>query len=180
MAAAAADRGPAAGCCGPGRLQPADHRGQVRCKADFRARWVLLYFGFTHCPDICPDELEKLVQVVRQLRRRPRPPPVQPLFITVDPERTPWPPWPGGYVQDFHPRLLGLTGSTEQIAQVSRSYRVYYSAGPKDEDQDYIVDHSIAIYLASAPTASSPTTTAGAGRPSRSQTACGATWLLSP
>ena len=133
---------------GQGDFSLLDHRGQVRCKADFRGQWVLIYFGFTHCPDICPDELEKLVQVVRQLEAEPGLPPVQPLFITVDPERDDVAAM-ARYVQDFHPRLLGLTGSAEQIAQVSRSYRVYYSAGPKDEDQDYIVDHSIAIYLLS-------------------------------
>ncbi|OWK03650.1 SCO2 [Cervus elaphus hippelaphus] len=133
---------------GQGDFSLLDHRGQVRCKADFRGQWVLLYFGFTHCPDICPDELEKLVRVVRQLEAEPGLPPVQPLFITVDPERDTVAAM-ARYVQDFHPRLLGLTGSEEQIAQVSRSYRVYYSAGPKDEDQDYIVDHSVAIYLLS-------------------------------
>ncbi|XP_066866640.1 protein SCO2 homolog, mitochondrial [Kogia breviceps] len=131
---------------GQGDFSLRDHRGQARCKADFRGQWVLMYFGFTHCPDICPEELEKLVQVVRQLEAEPGLPPVQPLFITVDPERDDVAAM-AHYVQDFHPRLLGLTGSAEQVAQVSRSYRVYYSAGPKDEDQDYIVDHSIAIYL---------------------------------
>ncbi|EPY89752.1 protein SCO2, mitochondrial-like isoform 2-like protein [Camelus ferus] len=133
---------------GQGDFSLLDHWGQARCKADFRGQWVLMYFGFTHCPDICPDELEKLVQVVRQLETEPGLPPVQPLFITVDPERDDVAAM-ARYVQDFHPRLLGLTGSAEQIAEVSRSYRVYYSAGPKDEDQDYIVDHSIAIYLLS-------------------------------
>lgn len=133
---------------GQGDFSLLDHRGQARCKADFRGQWVLMYFGFTHCPDICPDELEKLVQVVRQLEAEPGLPPVQPVFITVDPERDTVAAM-ARYVQDFHPRLLGLTGSAEQVAQVSRSYRVYYSAGPKDEDQDYIVDHSIAIYLLS-------------------------------
>ncbi|XP_037701400.1 protein SCO2 homolog, mitochondrial [Choloepus didactylus] len=131
---------------GQGDFTLLDHRGQARCKADFRGHWVLMYFGFTHCPDICPDELEKLVQVVRQLEAEPGLPPVQPVFVTVDPERDD-PAAMARYVQDFHPRLLGLTGSAEQVAQASRSYRVYYSAGPKDEDQDYIVDHSIAIYL---------------------------------
>ncbi|XP_054399886.2 uncharacterized protein LOC100443853 isoform X2 [Pongo abelii] len=131
---------------GQGDFHLLDHRGQARCKADFRGQWVLMYFGFTHCPDICPDELEKLVQVVRQLEAEPGLPPVQPVFVTVDPERDDVEAM-ARYVQDFHPRLLGLTGSTEQVAQASHSYRVYYSAGPKDEDQDYIVDHSIAIYL---------------------------------
>lgn len=131
---------------GQGDFSLLDHRGQARCKADFRGQWVLMYFGFTHCPDICPDELEKLVQVVRQLEAKPGLPPVQPVFITVDPARDDVAAM-ARYVQDFHPRLLGLTGSAEQVDQVSRSYRVYYSAGPKDEDQDYIVDHSIAIYL---------------------------------
>ncbi|XP_066110736.1 protein SCO2 homolog, mitochondrial isoform X1 [Saccopteryx bilineata] len=133
---------------GQGDFSLLDHHGQARCKADFQGQWVLMYFGFTHCPDICPDELEKLVQVVRQLEAEPGLPPVQPIFITVDPERDDVTAM-ARYVQDFHPRLLGLTGSAEQVAQVSRSYRVYYSAGPKDEDQDYIVDHSIAIYLLS-------------------------------
>ncbi|XP_036904663.1 protein SCO2 homolog, mitochondrial isoform X2 [Sturnira hondurensis] len=133
---------------GQGDFSLLDHRGQARCKADFRGQWVLMYFGFTHCPDICPDELEKLVRVVQQLEAEPGLPPVQPIFITVDPERDNVAAM-ARYVQDFHPRLLGLTGSSEQVAQVSRSFRVYYSAGPKDEDQDYIVDHSIAIYLLS-------------------------------
>lgn len=131
---------------GQGDFSLLDHRGQACCKADFRGQWVLMYFGFTHCPDICPDELEKLVQVVRKLEAEPGLPQVQPVFITVDPERDDVAAM-ARYVQDFHPRLLGLTGSPEQVAQVSRSYRVYYSAGPKDEDQDYIVDHSTAIYL---------------------------------
>lgn len=131
---------------GQGDFSLLDHWGRPRCKADFRGQWVLLYFGFTHCPDICPDELEKLVWAVRQLEAESGLPPVQPVFITVDPERDDVAAM-ARYVQDFHPRLLGLTGSTEQVAQVSRSYRVYYSAGPKDEDQDYIVDHSVAIYL---------------------------------
>ncbi|KAK2494420.1 hypothetical protein MC885_013990 [Smutsia gigantea] len=133
---------------GQGDFRLLDHQGKARCKADFRGQWVLMYFGFTHCPDICPDELEKLAQVVQQLEAEPGLPLVQPIFITVDPERDDVTAM-ARYVQDFHPRLLGLTGSAEQVAQATHSYRVYYSAGPKDEDQDYIVDHSIAIYLLS-------------------------------
>lgn len=72
---------------GQGDFSLLDHKGKPRCKADFRGQWVLMYFGFTHCPDICPDELEKLVQVVRKLEAEPDLPLVQPVFITVDPER---------------------------------------------------------------------------------------------
>lgn len=131
---------------GRGDFSLRDQHGRARRKADFRGQWVLLYFGFTHCPDICPDELQKLAQVVRRLEAEPGLPPVQPVFVTLDPERDDVPAM-ARYVRDFHPRLLGLTGSAEQVAEVSRSYRVYYSAGPPDDDGDYIVDHSIAIYL---------------------------------
>ncbi|KAJ8249608.1 hypothetical protein COCON_G00228240 [Conger conger] len=133
---------------GQGDFHLLDHTGRRRSKRDFRGRWVLLYFGFTHCPDICPEELEKLCGVVRELERDPALPPVQPLFVSVDPERDDVPAM-ARYVRDFHPRLLGLTGSPEEVREAGRAYRVYCSAGPKDEDGDYIVDHTVLIYLLS-------------------------------
>lgn len=131
---------------GQGNFSLLDHRGQRRSKKDFLGSWVLLYFGFTHCPDICPDELEKLSAVVAALERDATLPPVQPLFITVDPERDDVPAL-ARYVCDFHPRLVALTGTAEEVREAGRDYRVYASAGPRDEDGGYMVDHSILIYL---------------------------------
>ncbi|KAG7232439.1 hypothetical protein INR49_008859 [Caranx melampygus] len=133
---------------GRGNFSLLDHRGQRRTKQDFLGGWVLMYFGFTHCPDICPEELDKLSAVVSDLDRDASLPPVQPLFITVDPERDDVPAV-ARYVKDFHPRLIGLTGTSEEVKQAGRDYRVYASPGPKDEDGDYIVDHTILIYLIS-------------------------------
>lgn len=133
---------------GQGSFSLIDHHGRRRSKGDFLGQWVLLYFGFTHCPDICPDELAKLSTAVSALDQDAALPPVQPLFITVDPERDDVAAL-ARYVQDFHPRLIGLTGTPEEVQHAGRDYRVYASAGPKDEDGDYIVDHTILIYLVS-------------------------------
>uniref|UniRef100_A0A8C4TN24 Synthesis of cytochrome C oxidase 1 n=1 Tax=Erpetoichthys calabaricus TaxID=27687 RepID=A0A8C4TN24_ERPCA len=88
----------------------------------------MIYFGFTHCPDICPEEMEKMIEAVEEIDLML----VQwiPGFLLVHDNARP---------HVFSSKLIGLTGSSEQIEQVSRAYRVYYSQGPKDEDNDYIV-----------------------------------------
>jgi protein SCO1/2 len=127
---------------GPFRLT--DHTGRAVTEADFAGRFMLIYFGFTYCPDVCPTELGTMAAAIDELG--PQGDRVTPVLITVDPERD-TPAALADYVSRFHPRLVGLTGTAEQIAQVARSYRVYYSKVQRPDMTAYLMDHSSFIYL---------------------------------
>lgn len=121
-----------------------NHDGKSVTERDFLGNWKVLYFGFTHCPDICPDELQKLASAVDKIKEKAGIE-IVPVFISVDPERDTVE-QVREYVKEFHPKLIGLTGTSDEIRTVARAYRVYYMK-TAEEDADYLVDHSIVMYL---------------------------------
>jgi len=122
--------------------------GESVTDADFAQSYLLVSFGFTSCPDVCPTTLQSIGQAMDLLGDDGQG--LQPLFITLDPERD-TPQVVGDYAQAFHTRLIGLTGSVEQIADAAGAYRVYYAKVPNagDGESDYTIDHSAFIYLMS-------------------------------
>ncbi|QDZ19964.1 copper chaperone SCO1/SenC [Chloropicon primus] len=127
---------------GPWTLMGPD--GKAFESRSLEGEFSLLYFGFTFCPDICPDELEKIAESVDLLEKITKRK-IRPVFITIDPERDDTE-IVNEYVKEFHPRLLGLTGTKEQIKKITRLFRVYFSK-TSESDEDYLIDHSIISYL---------------------------------
>jgi protein SCO1/2 len=121
-----------------------DQNGAVRQDSDFRGKLMLVYFGYTYCPDICPTTLAAMSQALDRLG--PESDRVQPIFITVDPERD-TPAQMRLYASNFHPRLLALTGSADQVAVAEKAYRVYAKKVAEPGKMDYLMDHSSFIYL---------------------------------
>jgi protein SCO1/2 len=113
--------------------------------ADYRGKVVLLYFGYTWCPDICPTNLALFSQVLNELAAQELAQ-VQPIFVSVDPRRDTLERLQE-YTEYFHPQLLGITGSDEEVAQVAARYGVIYRAVNPDTDKNYAVDHSANTYI---------------------------------
>lgn len=128
---------------GPFRLRTPD--GATVTEETYRGKWLLVYFGYTFCPNSCPTALMDISLVLAQLGGEANA--LQPLFITVDPQRD-RPEVLQQYTRSFDPRIIGLSGDPQQIADAAQAYGAYYTlhkTGPRTED--YLIDHSSYIYL---------------------------------
>ncbi len=137
--------GQAAGPVVGGKFSLSDGRGRTVTDRDFRGKYLLVYFGYTYCPDVCPTTLNAEADALDRLGKKADL--LQPLFITVDPRRD-TPAVIQQYTAAFTPRLMGLTGTPAEIAAVAKEYHVYYAehrTGPGPDD--YSMDHSSILYL---------------------------------
>ena len=125
-------------------LSLTDHNGRPRTLADFRGKVVVLFFGYTHCPDVCPTTLAELSQVMKSLG--PDADRVQVLFVTVDPERD-TPAILAQYVTAFDPRFLGLYGDADATRRAAREFKVFYEKREGSSPGEYSMDHSAGTYV---------------------------------
>ena len=120
-----------------------DQTGRQRSDTEFRGKLMVVYFGYTYCPDICPADLMAITQALDALG--PAAEAVQPVFITIDPERDTK--VLAEYVSAFHRSMIGLTGSAEQIRGVADAYKAFYVKIPDEKSGNYSIDHAGVIYL---------------------------------
>ena len=122
-----------------------DHTGKARTLEDFKGKVVSIFFGFTHCPDVCPTTLAEMKGVLDKLgsddAKR-----VQVLFVTIDPERD-TPALLANYVPAFHPSFIGLSGSPEATAKMAKDFKVFYQKVPGKTPGSYSMDHSAGSYV---------------------------------
>ena len=124
-----------------GSFALATGEGKTVTDKDMLGHPYLVYFGYTHCPDVCPTALAQISDIFAKLPGKP----VKALFVTVDPERD-TPKLMADYVSSFDPRIVGLSGTQQQIEDVEKTFRVYAKKGPA-KDGDYAMDHSSVVYL---------------------------------
>jgi protein SCO1/2 len=127
---------------GPFKL--VDDKHHAVTDADYRRHWMLVFFGYTNCPDECPLTLQKMATALKELG--PLADKIAPLFVTVDPAHD-TPSRLADYLSNFDPRIIGLTGTDEQIAAVAQAYRVYYSPGQNEQSGADLLSHSTFLYL---------------------------------
>jgi protein SCO1/2 len=121
-----------------------DHTGKPRTLADYKGKVVLVFFGYTQCPDVCPTTMAEMASVMQKLG--PQADQVQVLFITLDPERD-TPALLSSYVPAFDKRFVGLYGTPEQTAKVAKDFKVFYSKVPGKEPGSYTIDHTAGSYV---------------------------------
>jgi protein SCO1 len=121
-----------------------DQNGRHRTDVEFRGKFMLLYFGYTYCPDICPTDLMAISSAINLLGTAGNE--IQPIFITVDPVRDTVEQL-ADYVSSFHPRLIGLTGAATDIRKVALAYKVFYAKIETEHGEPYAIDHTGFIYL---------------------------------
>ena len=127
-----------------GPFELTDHMGRTVRDDEFRGRLMLVYFGYTWCPDVCPTELQNMSAAMDLLGEDAAQ--VAPVFITIDPARD-TPETLADYREHFHPSLTALTGTAAQIAAAAKAYRIYYAKGPEERPGEYLMDHSSFVYL---------------------------------
>ena len=120
-----------------------DQTGRKRSDGEFRGKLMVVYFGYTSCPDVCPADLMAISQALDALG--PAAQDIQPVFITIDPERDSK--VMADYVAAFHPGFIGLTGSPEQVRKVADAYKAYYAKVPDERGAGYSIGHAGVIYL---------------------------------
>jgi cytochrome oxidase Cu insertion factor (SCO1/SenC/PrrC family) len=124
-----------------------DTTGRQVTDKDYRGRYMLVFFGFTACPDICPAGMQLISAALDKIGAKAEN--VTPIFISVDPERD-TPQKLAGYVKNFSPRMVGLTGTPAEIAAVAKAYKVFYEKTPNEAaPADYGMNHTSIIYLMS-------------------------------
>jgi protein SCO1/2 len=128
-----------------GPFELVNHNGETVTRRDFAGKHMLVFFGFTHCPDVCPAKLNNISVALDRLG--PIADEVTPIFITVDPERD-TPERMAQYVSNFSSQIVGLTGAPEQIRKAAKAYRVYYAKVEMENSATgYLMDHSAFTYL---------------------------------
>lgn len=144
----ASEEPPLAGATIGGDFTLTDQNGRTRHWADFRGKYAVVYFGYTYCPDVCPTDVQRTTQGLREFARahpdlRAK---VQQIFISIDPERD-TPKVVGQFAAAFDPKMVALTGTPEQVKAAAGAFKVYYSRGKDEGNGAYLVDHSGITYL---------------------------------
>lgn len=127
-----------------GALSMVDPSGATRTLADYKGKVVVVFFGFTHCPDVCPTAMAQLAQTMTLLKNDASK--VQVIMITVDPERD-TPEILGKYVRAFNPAFTGLTGSADQLKKTAQSFKAFYAKAAGPTPEQYSMDHGSSFYI---------------------------------